>query len=67
MLAGMPALAPGYIASQKILHTLQCLNYEGPQWAEQVMRDNLGALPYMEFTDEEKRIVKNYLKENGIK
>jgi hypothetical protein len=60
LLAEMPTLAPSYVVSQKILHTLQCLCYEGSQWANQVMRDNLDILPYLELTGEEKRAVKNY-------
>lgn len=62
MLKGMPALAPGYIASQKILHTLQCLCFEGPQWANQVMRDNLKSFKEIDLTADEEKIVKRYIK-----
>ena len=33
---------PGYVISQKIIHTLQCMEYEGAQWAYQVIRENKG-------------------------
>ena len=62
MLKGMPALAPGYIASQKILHTLQCLCFEGTQWANQVMRDNLKSFKEIDLTADEEKIVERYIK-----
>ena len=62
MLKGMPALAPGYIASQKILHTLQCLCFEGPQWANQVMRDNLKSVKEINLTADEEKVVERYIK-----
>lgn len=62
MLKGMPALAPGYIALQKILHTLQCLCFEGPQWANQVMRDNLKSFKEIDLTADEEKIVERYIK-----
>lgn len=36
----MPAIAPGYIASQKIIHTLQVMIYEGDSWACEILKDN---------------------------
>lgn len=62
MLKGMPTLAPGYIASQKILHTLQCLCFEGPQWANQVMRDNLKSVKEIDLTADEEKAVERYIK-----
>ena len=41
-LDGMPTINPGYVITQKIAHTLQCLNYEGEQWAYQMIRENKG-------------------------
>lgn len=41
----MPVLAPGYIASQKILHTLQFMMYEGDSWAYGVLKDNIDKIP----------------------
>lgn len=43
-LDGMPTINPGYVITQKIAHTLQCLNYEGEQWAYQLIRDNKGIM-----------------------
>ena len=39
---GKPVINPGYMISQKIIHTLQCMDYEGTQWAYQVIRENKG-------------------------
>lgn len=44
-LDSMPVLAPGYIASQKILHTLQFMMYEGDSWAYGVLKDNIDKIP----------------------
>lgn len=41
-LNSMPVINPGYMISQKIIHTLQCMDYEGTQWAYQVIRENKG-------------------------
>lgn len=41
-LNSMPGINPGYVISQKIIHTLQCMDYEGAQWAYQVIRENKG-------------------------
>ena len=41
-LNSMPVINPGYVITQKIIHTLQCMNYEGAQWAYQVVRENKG-------------------------
>lgn len=41
-LNSMPVINPGYVISQKIIHTLQCMDYEGAQWAYQVIRENKG-------------------------
>lgn len=41
-LNSMPVINPGYVISQKIIHTLQCMDYEGAQWACQVIRENKG-------------------------
>ena len=35
----MPLVAPGYIASQKIIHTLQFMIYEGDSWAYQILKN----------------------------
>lgn len=39
----MPTITPGYITSQKIIHTLQFMIYEGDSWAYQILKnqDNL--------------------------
>lgn len=34
----MPVVAPGYIASQKIIHTLQFMIYEGDSWAYDLLK-----------------------------
>lgn len=44
-LDSMPTIAPGYIASQKIIHTMQFITYEGESWVYSLFRneDNLSA------------------------
>lgn len=62
-LDGMPTINPGYVITQKIAHTLQCLNYEGAHWGYQVVRDNKGITNEtvrkieneLEMTEEEKK------------
>ena len=59
----MPTINPGYVITQKIAHTLQCLNYEGEQWAYQMIRENKGITNEVinkiendrEMTEEEKK------------
>lgn len=53
-LDSMPVLAPGYIASQKIIHTLQFMIYEGDSWAYSLLRDN------PDISDEWKKWIKSY-------
>lgn len=62
-LDGMPTINPGYVITQKIAHTLQCLNYEGAHWGYQEVRDNKGITNEtvrkieneLEMTEEEKK------------
>lgn len=62
-LNSMPVINPGYVITQKIIHTLQCMNYEGAQWAYQVVRENKGITKEVinkiendrEMTEEEKK------------
>lgn len=54
-LDSMPALLPGYIASQKIIHTLQFACFEGENWAYNVMHNH-----YNELTEDWKTKVDNY-------
>lgn len=35
----MPTITPGYITSQKIIHTLQFMTYEGDSWAYQILKN----------------------------
>lgn len=35
----MPTITPGYITSQKIIHTLQFMIYEGDSWAYQILKN----------------------------
>lgn len=56
-LNSMPVLSPGYISSQKILHTLQYMMYEGDNYAYSILRDNIEILP-----EKWKKKVKNYYK-----
>lgn len=51
----MPVISPGYIASQKILHALQFMMYEGDGWAYGILKDNINQLP-----DEWKKKVERY-------
>lgn len=53
-LDGMPTIAPGYITSQKIIHTLQFMIYEGDSWAYQILKDQ------EELPEEYKKWVKEY-------
>lgn len=74
-LDGMPTINPGYVITQKIVHTLQCMNYEGAQWVYQMIRENKGITNEIiseienerEMTEEEKKrfekkIVKSFNK-----
>ena len=54
-LNSMSILSPGYITSQKILHTLQFMMYEGDSWAYGILKDNMEYLP-----DEIQKKVKKY-------
>lgn len=36
----MPTITPGYITSQKIIHTLQFMIYEGDSWAYQILKNH---------------------------
>lgn len=71
-LNSMPVINPGYVITQKIIHTLQCMNYEGAQWAYQVVRENKGITKEVinkiendrEMTEEEK---KKFEKKNSKK
>lgn len=54
-LNSMPVLSPGYVTSQKILHTLQFMMYEGNSWAYGILKDNMEYLP-----DEWQKKVKKY-------
>lgn len=35
----MPTITPGYITSQKIIHTLQFMLYEGDSWAYKILKN----------------------------
>ena len=54
-LNSMPILSPGYITSQKILHTLQFMMYEGDSWAYGILKDYMEYLP-----DEIQKKIKRY-------
>ena len=57
----MPTNVPGYIASQKIIHTLQFMIYEGNSWAYQILKDNIDTIP-----ETWKEWVEEYQAKNGI-
>lgn len=57
----MPTNVPGYIASQKIIHTLQFMIYEGNSWAYQILKDNVDTIP-----ETWKEWVEEYQAKNGI-
>lgn len=59
-LNSMPAIAPGYIASQKIIHTLQFMIYEGDSWACEVLEDNPDIL-----CEKCKKKVENFLRQKS--
>lgn len=60
-LDSMPTIAPGYIASQRIIHTLQFMTYEGESWVYSLFRneDNLSA--------EHNKWLKKYQFKNSVK
>ena len=57
----IPTTVPGYIASQKIIHTLQFMIYEGNSWAYQILKDNIDTIP-----ETWKEWVEEYQAKNGI-
>jgi CRISPR-associated protein Csd1 len=57
----MPTTVPGYIASQKIIHTLQFMIYEGNSWAYQILKDNIDIIP-----ETWKEWIEEYQIKNGI-
>lgn len=57
----MPTNVPGYIASQKIIHTLQFMIYEGNSWAYQMLKANVDTIP-----ETWKEWVEEYQAKNGI-
>lgn len=60
-LDGMPTIAPGYIVSQKIIHTLQFMIYEGDSWAYQILNGQ------EELPEEYKKWIKKYEKRHSRK